>query len=451
MFVYNSADVTYAVTWGKVDGSSNIDYSVDLNKKEARIYTKARMLGQDLADVMDAYTYRIEREIIRYERDEYGSDIRDAKVSIWFCDNQEQPPIEDVKAYLRDLLKAHKYDLVHEVVEAQIIVFKDTENDWEQIALDLANEVNCPGYAKWKKKPAKQDKKKSKVEIRPFYFHTSWRSDLFNTELSEEEKIRRYRGCKNITKLDGIHLHIITKSGKEVVIKAVPPFELKFYGVGLCPFNTSEWFVRGRKDGYIEGEWGFFDTEGKIVIEPKYRYACGPYGSIDDEYYIVAECYYDKRAWGILDAKGNEVLPCSPIKYTELMPTKYGAKFFDVLIFAYFSEKPDDKCNLLGLMKRDGTVIMEPRFSYISNINFNWDNKLFLAGLSDSHFGVFSLEKDEFITPDTCSYVEFNDKAKLIKCRYPQQYVASEENYYEAIFDYDGNLIDRIVVHDYHL
>ena len=185
MFSYDSADITYAVTFGKLDGSSDIDYSVDLNKKEARIYTKARMLGQDLDEVMD--TYRIEREIIRYERSEYGSDIRDARVSIWFCNNQEQPPIEDVKEYLKDLLKARKYDLANDVVKAQINVFDDIESDWEQIALDLANEFNCPGYFK-KYKDKNLQKQITKPKLEPISErlkdaldnYNSYRESVFN-------------------------------------------------------------------------------------------------------------------------------------------------------------------------------------------------------------------------------------------------------------------------------
>ena len=155
MFLYDSADITYSVMWGSLDGSSDIDYSVVLTKKEARTYTEARMLGLDLDVVMD--TYRIEREIIRYEQSEYDSDIRDASVSISFCNNEEQPPYEDIEAFLTGLLKAHKYDLAHNVVEAQINVFDDTESDWKQIALDLAKDLHCPGYIKKYKKENEEE------------------------------------------------------------------------------------------------------------------------------------------------------------------------------------------------------------------------------------------------------------------------------------------------------
>ncbi len=467
MFTYDSADVTYVVSWGKLDSSSDIEYSVDLNKKEARIYTKAQMLGQDLEEVMD--TYRIEREIIRYEKNEYDSDIRNARVSISFCDNQEQPPVEDVKEYLRDLLASHRVTFAHEVVEAQINNFEDTDNDWNKIALDLAMEVNCPGYAKkyqdrkfnkevWdkereellktlsKQKPAKQDKKGSKVSSVSTYVNNPWVDKYPKPECSEEEKIARCRGCKDITKPDDKQLHIITKSGKEVVIDAVPPFELKFYGLGLCPFNTYECGFPDRKNGCLEGKWGFFNTEGEIVIEPEYRFACGPYGSHDDEYYLVCKNWYGDRAWGILDFKGNESLPCLPCKYADLNPTTYHAKFNDVFIYARHGDKFDVRGKHYGLIKRDGTVILEQQFLYISSSNFNWDNKLFLAGMNNHKFGVFSLEKNKFITSERCDYVKFYDEERIIECQYDEFQLWHPNIRYSATLDYDGNLISSEVI-----
>lgn len=462
MFSYDCADIKYAVTWGKLDGSSDIEYLYDLNKKEARIYTKARMLGEDLDEVMD--TYRIEREIIRYEKSEYDSDISYARVSIWFCDNQEQPPIEDVKEYLKDLLALHRVTFAREVVEAQINVFEDTENDWNKIALDLAMEVNCPGYAKkyqegkfnkeiWnkerekllkilsKQKPKKRDKKES---LETTYTINPWVDKPPKPEPEGEEKVRRHRGCKDITKPDDKQLHIITESGKEVVIDAVPPFRLNFYGDGLCPFTT-ECFWSYRERGCIDGKWGFFNTKGEIVIEPQYLYVCGPYGSYDDEYYLVCKTGCGIN-WGVLDSKGNESLPC---EYKELIQTSYGSKYHDVLI--YHDGRHYDSYGLFlgnklfGLMKRDGTVILEPQFCYISPVNFNWDNKLFLAGRNNNQFGVFSLGKNKFLTPQNCDNVKFNDETKIFVCHYPLEGQAfTLGSRYEATFDYDGNLISKI-------
>ena len=145
MFNYGCIDVTYTVVYGKLYSGEG-DYSFELNKKESKAYTKARMLGKDLEDTINLC--RCEREIIRYEKEEHDEDISNLEVHITFCDEGEQPPVEDVKAYLTDLLKAHNYKLAYEVVLAQINVFKDTENDWIKVALDLAMELHCLGYIK---------------------------------------------------------------------------------------------------------------------------------------------------------------------------------------------------------------------------------------------------------------------------------------------------------------
>ena len=149
MFCYDSIDVTYTVIFSKLYSGEG-DYTFDLNKKEQKAYTKARMLGKNLEDTINLC--RCEREIIRYEKEEYDEDISYAEVNVYLCDENEQPSVEDVKAYLTDLLKAHKYKLVNNVVKAQIEVYEDTDNDWEQIALDLANELQCNGYIKKYKK-----------------------------------------------------------------------------------------------------------------------------------------------------------------------------------------------------------------------------------------------------------------------------------------------------------
>ncbi len=470
MFAYEEADIYYAVTFGKGDGSSNIDYSVDLNKNDARIYTKARMLGQDLDEIMD--TGRIERKIIRYERYEYGTDISNATCSIWFRHNGEQPPIEDVKEYLKDLLASHRIASAREVIEAQINVFNDIDNDWNKIALDLALEVDCPGYAKryqdgkfneeaWNKerekllktlseqKPVKQNK--GETASKSIYVNNPWVEKPPKPEPEGEEKERRHRGCRDITKPDDKQLHIVTKDGREVVIDAVPPFRLNFYGDGLCAFNTENLAFFGCKDGCYGGKWGFFNTEGEIVIEPEYYFACGPYGSFDNEYYLVARILYGNFAWGVLDSHGKESLPCLPYKYAELQQTMYGSKYFDVLIYAPSHEAFDIHGRHYGLIKRDGTVILEPQFYYISSHNFNWDHKLFIAGMDHSGHGVFSLEKNKFITPENCDYIKFHDETKTIECHYPLDgvFFSYEPHYhYEAIFDYDGNLISKIKVEE---
>ncbi len=73
MFSYEDANITYAVTSGNLDGSSDIEYTLSLNKREAVKYTKARMLGEDLSDILSLD--RIEREIIRLYSQSSGNGI----------------------------------------------------------------------------------------------------------------------------------------------------------------------------------------------------------------------------------------------------------------------------------------------------------------------------------------------------------------------------------------
>ena len=144
MFCYDCIDVIYSVSYGKCDGGAEVDYSFSLNENEAKAYTKARMLGEELEDTIDIC--RCEREVIEFNEDEYDDDISSLPIHIRICDEYKQPDKEDVEAYLTDLLKMHEYELVHKVVEAQINVYKDKYNDWKQIALDLAVKNNCKGY-----------------------------------------------------------------------------------------------------------------------------------------------------------------------------------------------------------------------------------------------------------------------------------------------------------------
>lgn len=149
MFSYNEVEILYWATCG-FDSSNDIPYDISFTEKEAAVFTKARMLGKNLDDeetLSKIYSKYI-RQIIRYEASEYGTDLRNYSVSFSFCDNGQQPPVEDIKEYLKDLLTAHKIKLAHDVVLAQINEYDDTENKWPNIALELAAQVDCQGYIK---------------------------------------------------------------------------------------------------------------------------------------------------------------------------------------------------------------------------------------------------------------------------------------------------------------
>ena len=485
MFIYDSAEITYVVTWGKLDSSNDIEYTYDLNKKEAKIYTKARMLGQNLKEVMDIS--RIERDIIRYEKYEYDSDIRNASISIYFRDNQEQPLFVEVKEYLKDLLIAHKVSLAHEVVEAQINVFSDSGTDWHQVALELAMEVNCPGYAKkyqdgkfnrdiWEKEREKylghhpelnkkdesklcgkrvRDSKKS--FIRQWYNDPVWlrmwtdMTYMFDgtdgwcsSALVKSVKPKRLRGCQLIGSPFATNPCILTKSGKKVKVNTSVFFEPYFYGIGLCPFNAEPnmFTVKNMPDAgaYYDyrnlhpGKWGFIDMEGSVVIEPQYVYALGAFGPEDKEFFAVAKLVNKKVLWGVLDYNGKESIPC---QYPSL-------RYLDDDIIKYQEEED----GLFGLMRIDGTVLLSPMFGYIWSCHFSDKNSFIIAGDDLGYFGIYSLEKNRYIVPcaKDFEYPHFDDETKTIKiCQ-----KVEEDNVWNSIYfyyDYDGNLIkeERVV------
>ncbi len=363
MFAYDEADIKYAVTFGKLDGSSDIDYSYDLNQKEARIYTKARMLGQDLDEVMD--TYRIEREIIRYERAEYGSDIRDARVSIWFCDNQEQPPEEDVKEYLKDLLKARKYELVYDVVDAQINVFEDTETDWKQIAFDLANEIGRSGFIK-----------------------------KYN-DIALQKQNAELKGISE--KLRDAHDNFGSYAGK--------------LSTALKNYDDV-------------GRWHCYYSDGF--------------------YYIVTKIIDGQEYMGALGHTGELLLPCKYTFLHEILDYKCRIGKNEYSIYDYFAYQ-EEKDGLFGIIKIDGTVIIEPSFGYIGYIgssfhDYDLKHKLIVAGDDEDHKGVFSLELNKFIVPCEYDYVSIN----LVNISCLHHY---NHNLFDRVhYDYNGNLTEKELV-----
>ncbi len=335
MFTYDEADIKYAVTFGKLDGSSDIDYSYDLNQKEARIYTKARMLGQDLDEVMD--TYRIEREIIRYERAEYGSDIRDARVSIWFCDNQEQPPSEDVEEYLTDLLKAHKYELAHDVVEAQINVFEDIENDWQQIALDLAAELHCSGYIKKYRDEVhkKEDNKKSVIEpisdrLKEVLDNfDNYRKQVFNvlkTYDSHRDAIIHYQNglnlysdgfCYIVSKiLDGQkRMGVLGHTGELLLpCKYAFLFETLSYErrIGKIKHLISDYFAYQEEK---DDPFGLIKIDGTVILKPTFKCLGFYYMDYDFKHKMIS-AGDNKKSQGVFSLELNKFI--TPCKYESI-------------------------------------------------------------------------------------------------------------------------------------
>lgn len=270
-------------------------------------------------------------------------------------------------------------------------------------------------------------------------------------ELDEEWVNKYLRGCKDITKPTDRKPHFLTKSGKEVVVDTTEKFELCFYGIGLCPYNAQRLAYPWPDDGPYwmddpeAGEWGFIDTEGKVVIEPQYVYAIGPYGTYcEEEYFVVAKMIDGKPRWGVLDHTGTETIPC---RYSEIAFTDY-----DVVVY---QEEGND---LYGLMKIDGTIILKPKFSYVCNVEVDMGKKVLVAGTDTYFTGLYSLEKDRFIIPCRFRHIFLFDEHIEAYYPHPSDYEYEDIDYEEfdylvkknninfggfEYFDYEGNLLDK--------
>ncbi len=343
MFTYDEANITYAVTFGKGDGSSDIDYSMSFNKKEAKAYTKARMLGLDLdydVEELDSAIYKCEKEIICYERYEYGTDISDARVSISFCDNQEQPPAEDIEAYLTDLLKAHKYELAHDVVEAQINVFDDTERDWREIALELAKELHCSGYIKKYRDEISQEKNKKPVSesISEKLKEALDNFDSYHKNISNV--LKNYDSYSSYDLYSEGFFYIVTKmvDGKKrkgvlghtgellVPCKYAFLFETLSYKrrIGKIEHLISDYFAYQEEK---DGPFGLIKVDGTIVLKPCFAYLGYTYLNYDSKHNMIA-AGNNKKCQGVFSLELNKFV--TPCKYESI-------GFFDEQILCSFN------------------------------------------------------------------------------------------------------------------
>jgi len=177
------------------------------------------------------------------------------------------------------------------------------------------------------------------------------------------------------------------------------PFDYKididYFCKGLCAFSVKEHHgkVDYPEEEYFEdlspGLWGFIDKWGKVVIEPQYVFTTG-FG-YEQKRAFVAKIVNGETLWGLIDEKGNEVIPCI---YPNLA-THHGTA-------VNFQREKNGK---YGIMDFDGNVIMEPRYDYI--LEYNREHGLVIAG-EDYLKGVARVDDGEVIIPFEDVYISFD-------------------------------------------
>ncbi len=197
----------------------------------------------------------------------------------------------------------------------------------------------------------------------------------------------------------------------------------------LCEFSTGKYegsYTYPDEEYFDElsaGNWGFIDKYGKIVIEPQYVFTTG-FRHYENRAF-VAKDVGGKTLWGLIDEKGNEVIPCI---YPNLGTHSGTAVNFQRIEHGDY-----------GIMDFDGNIIMEPRYESI----YEYDEKHgLIAFFSDwskgHHVGIARISDGEIIIPAKYGYIGFEDN--YIECE--KEYWASTENSCDY-YDYEGNKLSN--------
>lgn len=228
-----------------------------------------------------------------------------------------------------------------------------------------------------------------------------------------------YGHCVEVKK--GDKKYLFNELGE--IIEFPYSIELRHFNQDLCEFSTGKYegpYTYPEEEYFDElsaGNWGFIDKYGKIVIEPQYVFTSG-YRHIENRAF-VAKNIDGETLWGLIDEKGNEIIPCI---YPNLGTHSGTAVNFQ-----------REKHGNYGIMDFDGNVIMEPRYEAI----YEYDAKHgIIAFFENGLVGIARISDGEVIIPNKYGYIGFEDG-----------YIECEKEYWDDTdsmcdyYDYAGNLL----------
>ena len=212
--------------------------------------------------------------------------------------------------------------------------------------------------------------------------------------------------------------YMVTETGQ--VISFPYPFGPDNYSHDRVVFNAKEWEGQRPDPGYYydfdevkPGLWGIADTNGKVIVEPKYVYAVG-FWNTDGNHCVVARFVEGELLWGVINHDGIETIPC-------LYPGLY-CRWGEAVAFQRKKDGP------FGLMDFNGYVILEPRFGYIDA--YDSEHGLVTAGEDSDHLGAFSIELGKMITPEEFDCIDYDDHMISAEIAWTCK---------DRYFDYHGN------------
>lgn len=237
-----------------------------------------------------------------------------------------------------------------------------------------------------------------------------------------------YGHCAEVKKGDGKFL--FNELGEAIEF----PYDIDLgnFSGDLCEFSTGEYegpYTYPDEECFDElsaGNWGFIDKYGKIVIEPQYVFTTGFRYCKDRAF--VAKDVGGKTLWGLIDEKGNEIIPCI---YPNLGTHSGTAVNFQRVEHGDY-----------GIMDFDGNIIMEPRYDSI----YEYDEKRGLIAFFLNHqIGVAHVSDGKVIIPAKYDYIGFEDD--YIDCE--KECPTDTESMYDY-YDYEGRLLPNdFCTHDW--
>lgn len=158
-------------------------------------------------------------------------------------------------------------------------------------------------------------------------------------------------------------------------------------------------FVAGRAMVLVDGKWGAVDTDGKVVIEPKYTLMLssteGYFIAVDQKY--ENESDYEKITYTILNSNGKVIADIKGSKFKELQSMRTSYRFEDYIIdealYVSADINGDRQAGLLGF---NGEWLLKPSSRVKSFSQKTGQNMVFYDG---EGYGLMDISGEEKIRP----------------------------------------------------
>ncbi|MBR2203310.1 MAG: WG repeat-containing protein [Prevotella sp.] len=158
-------------------------------------------------------------------------------------------------------------------------------------------------------------------------------------------------------------------------------------------------FVAGRAMVLVDGKWGAVDTDGKVVIEPKYTLMLssteGYFLAVDQKY--ENESDYEKITYTILNSNGKVVADIKGSKFKETQSMRTSYRFEDYIIdealYVSADINGDRQAGLLGF---NGEWLLKPSSRVKSFSQKTGQNMVFYDG---EGYGLMDISGEEKIRP----------------------------------------------------